>query len=176
MTDYIYLIDADAFFTPSKNYYRFSIAPSYWMQFNDLAEKGYIKTIDKIEKEIRPRKKDALKDDIQLWYENDFKGEVLSTEKQEIVSEYINILQFLHENPKYSDKAFNEWSARVDIADPWLIATAKVYGYTVITFERMIIYNGGSPMGEAKIPNVCEDVNVKCTDLFTMMEQLKIKL
>lgn len=29
---------------------------------------------------------------------------------------------------------------------------------------------------EIKIPNVCEDVNIRCIDLFTMMEELKIVL
>ncbi|MBY7144548.1 DUF4411 family protein [Virgibacillus sp. NKC19-3] len=101
----IFLIDANAFLTPSKEYYRFSVAPSYWKQINDIAQKGCIKTIDKINKEVCPRDKESDKDDIQLWFENDFKGDVLSTNKQEIVNEYQNIINHLYINEKYSEKA-----------------------------------------------------------------------
>jgi len=172
----IYLIDANAFLTPSKSYYRFSVAPSYWRQINKLAQKGFIKTIDKIDREVRPRKEDDKKDEIQLWYENEFKGEILSSKKQEIVDEYVNVINHLYESEKYNEKAFLEWSGREDIADPWIIATARAYGYTVVSFERKINYNGGSPMSSAKIPNVCQDLKVKCTSLFNMMEQLEIEL
>jgi len=172
----VYLIDANTFLTPSKFYYRFSIAPGYWEQFNLFAKKGYIKTIDKIEKELRTWDKENLKDDIQLWYENNFKGEILSTKKQHIVDEYVNVIRFLNESKKYNEKAFLEWASREDVADPWLIATAKVSGYIVVTLENRIHYNNGTPMGSAKIPNVCEDLSVDYIDLFTMMEQLGISL
>lgn len=62
-----------------------------------------------------------------------------------------------------------------NVADPWLIAVAKAYDYTIITFEAGINFNG-TPMARAKIPNVCRDLNVKYADLFSMMEQLQVKL
>lgn len=176
MENNIYLIDANAFLTPSKSYYRFSVAPGYWKQINELAKKGFIKTIDKIDKEVRPREDHDKKDEIQLWYENEFNGQILSTKKQGIVDEYVKIINHLYESEKYNEKAFLEWSSREDIADPWIIATAKAYSYTVISFEKKINYNGGSPMSSAKIPNVCQDLNVKYTSLFNMMEQLEIEL
>lgn len=63
-----------------------------------------------------------------------------------------------------------------NVADPRLIAVAKAYDYTIITFEAGINFNGGTPMARAKIPNVCRDLNVKYADLFSMMEQLQVKL
>ncbi|MBY7144547.1 DUF4411 family protein [Virgibacillus sp. NKC19-3] len=57
-----------------------------------------------------------------------------------------------------------------------MIATAKVYGYTVISFEKLRLFNGGQPMSKPKIPNLCLDLNVNYTDLFNMMEVLGIKL
>lgn len=172
----VYIIDANAFLTPSDSYYNFDIAPRYWEKFNKLAKEGYIKTIDKIDKELRPRTKKKLKDDIQQWYESEFKGEVISTKNQEIVDEYQLVIQHLYKSDKYSNNAFLEWARREDVADPWLIAVAKVSGYKVVTLERRINYNGGSPMGSAKIPNVCEDLKVPYIDLFTMMKNLEIIL
>lgn len=174
MKNNVFLIDANAFLTPSKSYYRFSLAPSYWKQMNNLAGEGYIKTIDKVEKEVCPKRKDANKDDIQLWYEDDFKGEVIVTNNQKIVDEYVKVINFLYTNEKYSETAFLEWSMREDIADPWLIATAKACNYTVVSFESLLNYNGGHPLSRAKIPNICQDLNVNYTSLFNMMEQLEI--
>lgn len=172
----VFLIDANAFLTPSKQYYRFSIAPSYWKKINYYAEQGYIKTIDKVTKEVCSRKEEKKKDEIQIWYENEFKGEIISTNNQKIIDEYVNIINYLNDSEKYSHLAFLEWSRNVDIADPWLIATAKTYDYVVVTFEKKKNYNGGTPMSSAKIPNVCEDLKVKYTDLFSMIEELNIKL
>ncbi|TFJ92117.1 DUF4411 family protein [Lentibacillus salicampi] len=96
MKDNIFLIDANAFLTPSKNYYRFSVAPSYWEKINNIAQNGYIKTIYKVKKEVCPRTRESEKDDIQLWYENNFQGQIISTNKEEIVQEYVNIINHLY--------------------------------------------------------------------------------
>ena len=44
------------------------------------------------------------------------------------------------------------------VADPFLIACAKVYSGTVVTEEK-------NKPNAAKIPNVCEHFNIPCTDL-----------
>jgi hypothetical protein len=50
------------------------------------------------------------------------------------------------------------------VADPFVIACAKVRGGTVVTEERL------KPQA-AKIPNVCQHFSVPCTDLETFMQQ-----
>lgn len=50
------------------------------------------------------------------------------------------------------------------VADPFVIACAKVRGGTVVTEERL------KPQA-AKIPNVCEHFSVPCMDLETFMQQ-----
>src|SRR5215475_10745318 len=45
------------------------------------------------------------------------------------------ILNYIQSSGLYKEKALNEWS-KLDIADPWLIATAYVYNLTIITFEK----------------------------------------
>lgn len=176
MSKEVFLIDANAFLTPSKQYYRFSIAPGYWEQLNDLSNKGFVKTIDKITKEVCPREDESMKDDVQNWYEDVFQGTIISTKQEEVVEEYQSILNHLHSSEKYSDKAFREWAMNESVADPWLIAVAKAYNYTVVSFETMKIFNGGTPLSSAKIPNICQDLNVPYTNLFSMMEELNIQL
>jgi hypothetical protein len=50
------------------------------------------------------------------------------------------------------------------VADPFVIACAKVRGGTVVTEERL------KPQA-AKIPNVCQHFSVPCMDLETFMQQ-----
>lgn len=172
----IFLLDANAFLTPSKNYYNFDLAPSYWEKLNQLATDGRIKTIDKINDEICVRDKENKKDDLQIWFENEFKGEVVQTKDQKIVNEYQKVIQYLYNTPKYSKKAFLEWGSNHELADPWLIATAKVKNWSIVTLEIKKHYNGGTPLKNAKIPNVCEDLHVDCVDVFSMMRELGIKM
>ncbi|MFD0955013.1 DUF4411 family protein [Virgibacillus alimentarius] len=46
----------------------------------------------------------------------------------------------------------------------------------VVSFETMLHYNGGTPLSSAKIPNVCQDLNIPYTNLFSMMEDLNFEL
>lgn len=50
------------------------------------------------------------------------------------------------------------------VADPFVIACAKVRGGTVVTEERLKPHS-------AKIPNVCQHFAVPCMDLETFMQQ-----
>jgi len=53
-----------------------------------------------------------------------------------------------------------------DPADPWLIACAKVHGYTLVTDERRASIK--------KIPFVCrqQGVDVRCIDGLTLLQEL----
>ena len=41
-------------------------------------------------------------------------------------------MQSIQNDKRYKESAIEEWS-RKDVADPWLIAAAKVYGLKVVT-------------------------------------------
>lgn len=62
------------------------------------------------------------------------------------------------------------------VADPWLITTAAVYGYTIVTFEKFVNVNTSNPSGTPKIPNIAEKFHVRTTDLFHMIRDLGVRL
>ena len=68
------------------------------------------------------------------------------------------------------------WS-QATVADPWLIATAAVNGYTIISDEvsagTLSIKNQSK---NAKIPDVAKAFSVKSKPLFYMMRELGIKI
>ena len=57
--------------------------------------------------------------------------------------------------PAYAEEVRN-------LADPAVIALAKVKGLTVLTSEKWVSNPGPT---KPKIPNVCEDFGVKCLDI-----------
>lgn len=80
----------------------------------------------------------------------------------------------MQDSPLYSDKALRAWS-QAGIADPWLIAAAKAYSYTIITLEA----SAGkitTVCNKPKIPNVGGDLGVKCENLFSFMRKMEFCL
>ena len=61
---------------------------------------------------------------------------VICEEVDGIVEAYRTVLnQITHPENSYQPTAVREW-ANKHIADPWLIATAKFYDATIVTFEQ----------------------------------------
>jgi hypothetical protein len=55
----VYLLDANSFIQPAKEYYQFDLAPSFWKALCVHAENGRVVSIDKVKAEIE-RGKDNL--------------------------------------------------------------------------------------------------------------------
>lgn len=65
----IFLIDTNVLITPYQQYYRFSIAPTFWDKINEHSNTNSIKTIQHVHDEICWKKKEQEKDDLQKWFE-----------------------------------------------------------------------------------------------------------
>jgi hypothetical protein len=160
----LFLIDANILITPQEQYYPFDLAPNFWTQMAEKIDEGSIIILD------------VVKDDLARWFDNLRIGRYIDHRQPEILSKYSEVLQSLQKNPYYTKKALLAW-AQEKIADPWLIATASVYGYTLTTIEkRANKLSQHYPSGKPKIPNVASDFNVQVEDLFYMMRKLQIKL
>ena len=57
-------------------------------------------------------------------------------------------------------------------ADPWLIASAKVWGAVVVTCETL----SGVGTTKVKIPDICQQTGVTFVDLYTAMRAVQIVL
>ena len=51
-----YIIDANSFITPSKQYYQFDFAPSFWKQFETVIVKPEIKILSVVYDELMATK------------------------------------------------------------------------------------------------------------------------
>lgn len=165
----VFLIDSNALITPFSDYYHMDFAKCYWEQLEKHINQGSIILLDMVKDEILQGK-----DDLVNWM-NSFDEKLCVNHKNEsILSKYGEVIQHIQQNACYLPGALLEWS-KDSVADPWLIASAASYGFTIITFERP---NGGlsekNPSKKPKIPDVAKEFNVNVQNLYYMMRQLKI--
>ncbi|MFC2314654.1 MAG: DUF4411 family protein [Selenomonas massiliensis] len=166
-----YLIDANSLIRPARAYYPFDFAPSFWQQLRPKISLDKIAVLDKVRDEL-------LKgtDELSTWI-SDLPNEcILSTQDMQILQKYRDVLSFIQQSDKYSEAALRRWS-QLDIADPWLIAAAKVYGYTLLSFEQSAgTIPEGSRSKNPKLPDVARHFQVPYTSLFDMMRNEAFRL
>lgn len=166
-----FLIDANSFITPYRQYYAFDLVPTYWEELTQKAKTGRIILLDMVKAEI-----DKGEDDLTNWLNETNNFVTCNHVSPAIISKYQEVMQYVQNCGFYKEQALHTW-APANIADPWLIATASVHGYTIITSEMP---SGGlskkNPNKNAKIPDVANAFGVKTENLFYMMRQLDISI
>ena len=159
-----YLIDANSLIRPARAYYPFDFAPSFWQQLRPKISLDKIAVLNKVRDEI-------LKgtDELSAWI-SDLPNEcILSTQDIQIIQMYRDVLSFIQQSDQYSEAALRLWS-RENVADPWLIAVAAAYDYTILSFEQSagrITTSSNNP----KLPDIARHFHVAYTSLFDMMRQ-----
>ena len=158
-----FLIDSNIFITPYQNFYPFDIAPSFWNQLKNKLALDEVSVLDVVRDEVI-----AGDDELSDWLKQ------MSRKDPQILQEYTKVLSYLQNDPHYTERALRAWSME-SIADPWLIAAAKAYDYTIITLEASagpITTSSSKP----KIPTVGAALGVRCENLFYFMRQVGFKL
>jgi hypothetical protein len=170
---FIYLLDSNSFITPYRQYYKFSIVPSFWEKLNYFAEKKLIVSIKQVYEEICI-KNGKEKDELQKWIENKFKCEFIDTYADlEIINNYKLIMNYLQANNKeFTPKAITIW-ANNKTADAWIIATAMTdkNKYIIVSFE-----GNRDNKNNPKITTIAKVFGIKCINLFEIMEQLNFSI
>ncbi|MFC3418673.1 DUF4411 family protein [Salinicoccus hispanicus] len=170
-----FIMDANTYIDAHRRSYPFDLFPGYWERIVLYSKKGSIKLNTHVYNEIAQEDKEPLKDDLQLWLENEFEGENLKV-SQDVVDTWIRIINYVGESDLYNQKALDAW-ADGSVADPWIIATAKVHDLTVVTMEtKHGNLSSGSPTKAVKVPDVCEAFDVRCLTLPEMLRQLQFEL
>lgn len=158
-----YLLDANTLIEAKNRYYRMSICPGYWTCLEASSFLGDVASVSSVATEIR-RGKDELAD----WVE-------------------ANADLFLAESDAATQGAFGEVAGYVagladgmkpgamdeflSGADPWLIAKARVTGFTIVTHEQR------NPNIKRKftIPNICDHFGIQCIDTFDLLHRLDVR-
>lgn len=164
-----YLLDSNTFINPKNEYYAFDIAPGFWTQLEEKLIIGHCKLIDAIEEEIT-----TGNDDLKEWVKNIEKRNpqnfiFKAKEDAKVVEYYRQIAELVYGDTQF--KSENK-EAFLSGADPWIIAAAKAWGDTVVTFEKMTPSN----TMKVKIPDICKRMGVPYMDLYEMMRKVGMVL
>lgn len=115
-------------------------------------------------------------DKLSDWIRGIDKTLIIDRINTNIFEKYTAIINYIKTCRLYKEQALKEWSD-IKVADPWLVATAEVYRYTVVTFEKpnenLSTYTQGR---HVKIPDICKQFGVKCENLYYMMKALSFKI
>ncbi len=159
----IYLLDTNIFIQAKKQYYAFDLAPAFWENLLKFSQIGRLYSIDKIKEELL-----RGKDDLSQWVKEEFANGFRSTDDDDVIGCYREVIEWVYRQPQYSANAKAVFS---EVADGWLIAVAKAENHTIVTHETF----DPNIKTKVKIPNVCRGFDIKLIDTFEMLRRLKVK-
>lgn len=151
----IYVIDTCSLIAMAETYPK-DVFPGVWDKIDELIDQGIIVSVEDVHEELASKD-----DDVYQWA--NVRIQIFKDLDDSVQQSAIEILQ-THSN--LLDLKNNKSSA-----DPFLIATARVYGGVVVTEED---FSGGHH--RSKIPDVCRDYGIQCIDLLKMLRKEKLKL
>ncbi len=96
-----------------------------------------------------------------------------------ILSEYQEVLSWIVGSNRWDNAAINEWNIDGK-ADPWLIATAKAYHQTIVTFDggknKQLPPIGAYSSKEPKISAVASQFDVRVITFYELFQELRFKM
>lgn len=151
-----YLLDSNIYLNFYERYYKQNIFPTFWTSLIPIINGNVV--IPKViidENYQNPWFKD--------WIDNNYSPTLLN--HKSYVSEWGQILAHIQSCGKYKPTALtsNQGWGNERIADAWIIAIAKTDNLTIVTEEQKNPnLSGINPSKSAKIPDVCQDLGVRC--------------
>lgn len=166
MQDLYYLVDSDVLITAKNRYYAFDICPRFWKSLLDCHQEKRVFSITRVRGELLRGKQD---DELVHWVKSKVPtGFFLEEGIPEVVDAYGKIMVWLESHSHYSDPARAEFSRS---ADAWLVAFAHVHNAIIVTNER----SAPNSKKNVKLPDVCQEFNVKQEDTFAMLRSLGVR-
>ncbi|TVQ25647.1 MAG: DUF4411 family protein [Leptolyngbya sp. DLM2.Bin15] len=150
----IYVFDTNSL-SVLKNFYPANF-PSFWQKWNELVSNGVILSVREVKRELDHRDRT---DFLQAWFKQN-KAIFATPSPEELM-----VVQQILAIPRFQPLIGTQATLRgTPVADPFIVAAAKIKDGVVITEERL-------KPNAAKIPNVCEHFKVPCTNLEGFMSQ-----
>jgi predicted nucleic acid-binding protein len=153
----MYIFDTNAFhelahFYPSR-------FPTIWAKIDELAENQILQSVKEVRREIE---RNCPFDYLEAWVKEHHHVFLTPNEEES------RVVAEIFQKEQYRGLVKREKMLKgLPVADPFIIAAAKVHKCCVVTQESF-------KSGGARIPTVCDDLKVKCINLesFLAQEQL----
>lgn len=154
-----YCLDTNFFIEAWNKYYSPEFCFGYWEIIEKLGREDIVFVPEMVKTEI-----DKYDDNLKKWFhDKSFLIKEINTSVQDC-------LKKIYAADKNHQRLVDSTKGR-SAADPWVIAHAFSEGATVVTKE----FKESNPdTARIKIPNVCENMGIKCIDDFEFIKELKI--
>ncbi|VQD78527.1 Uncharacterised protein [Streptococcus pneumoniae] len=166
----MYLLDSNIYINFYDRYYRKEFFPTFWLKLSSILNSNVVvPRIVVSENYQNPW--------FREWLEENYKKDLI--DHKSYAREWSEVIQYIQDSPLYKDTALlseKGW-ANERIADPWLIAIAKKENYTIVTDEiKNVNLNDVNPSRNAKVPDVCEKLNVQCISMNQFFKEISLSI
>jgi len=161
--DIVYLLDTSVFIEANQRWYPFDIAPGFWEALLRYAKEGRLASIDRVRDELI-----RGNDQLSTWAKHHCEGLFLLTCTADVIECYRDVMQWIAVQTQYLERAKQQFA---DQADGWLVAYAKVMGWTIVTDEQ---FNANS-RARIPLPNVCVPFRVPYINTINMLRSLGVR-
>ena len=158
-----YLLDANVFIEAARRYYAFDLVPGFWESLIQSASRDSIGSVDRVKQEL-----EQGNDDLAEWVKNDFNDAFISTNTEDVIQTFAEIMEWVEAQKQFSGAAKPVFAKG---ADGWLVAYAIVHDCIVVTQEVW----KPDVRHRIPIPNVCRAFKVNYVDTFEMLRVLGLK-
>jgi hypothetical protein len=160
----LYLLDASVLITANNSYYAIDQVPEYWDWLLHMAKNGKVKIPLEIFEEIKDGPKEADKDLLFAWIQNEENKKLLILDEDVDIQKVQTVVSQGYGADLTDDEV--EHIGR----DPFLVAYALNHQQRcVVTVE---VSKPSKKRHLRHIPNVCNDLNVQCCDPFIFNKNL----
>ncbi|MEX2564415.1 MAG: DUF4411 family protein [Cyclobacteriaceae bacterium] len=161
MNSVSYILDTNVFIEPWTKYYSPKFCTGYFECLNKLGNNGVIAIPEMVQKEVA-----KVDDDLAHWLLN--KSDIPVLNITESVQQALRSI-YSHD-PKHT--RLTDTTKGRSMADPWVIAHAIVEKATVVSKEEKVVTKVSK---KVKIPNVCDNMGIRCIQDFEFIEEVGIK-
>ena len=166
----MYLLDANIYINFYDRYYKREYFPSFWEKLPEILNTYVIIPSIVVSETYHDSS-------FKEWLEENYTTDLLQHE--EYVDNWASIIEHVSSYGYYKKEALNSergW-AQYRIADPWIIAIAKEGNHTIVTEElRNPNLNSNTPSRNAKIPDVCDQLGIRCIDMNSFFREINLRV
>lgn len=152
-----YTIDTSAILDAWTRYYPIDLFPTFWANITNLVQSKRASAIVLVRYEL-----DKKDDGCVKWFDTNGLDSFFDEISTEIQNEVISIL-----SNKHHQRLIEERKGQYG-ADPFIIAHAKLKNLTLVTGERP-----ANNIQRPKIPDVCNDLNIRWINIQSLMREEK---
>jgi hypothetical protein len=159
----MHIIDSNVLITAKNTYYPLDRVPEFWEWLVHQGQLGNIKIPEEIVEEIRDGN-----DDLAAWMRQDEVSDSLTLNENANIDLVRRVI-----NDGYAPNLTDDELERLG-RDPFIVAHAleDPDDITVVTTENS---RPGRQRGNRHLPDVCNDLGVRCRNTFEMLEELDFR-